>query len=116
MGKPFDAQRFSAEQRAEIEAGAQDALAAITSSAPPTLGNIVDGWMTLSEGMGVYGNAYLRRAVVTLVGGLGANPAEDAVYPMLVTDADGQPLAGENDYVIHFDAGELPPRWMPSGR
>ncbi|MCV7347907.1 DUF1254 domain-containing protein [Mycolicibacterium rhodesiae] len=106
-GKPFDAQRFSTEQRAEIEAGAQDALAAITSSAP-TLGNIVDGWMTLSEGMGVYGNAYLRRAVVTLVG-LGANPPEDAVYPMLVTDADGQPLAGENDYVIHFDAGKLPP-------
>ncbi|WP_431232643.1 DUF1254 domain-containing protein [Mycolicibacterium psychrotolerans] len=106
-GKPFDAQRFSAEQRAEIEAGTQDALAAIASSAP-TLGNIVDGWMTLSEGMGVYGNAYLRRAVVTLVG-LGANPPEDAVYPMLVTDADGQPLAGENDYVIHFDAGKLPP-------
>ncbi len=75
---------------------------------PPTLGTIVDGWMTLSEGMGVYGNAYLRRAVVTLVG-LGANPPEDAVYPMLVTDADGQPLAGENDYVIHFDAGKLPP-------
>ncbi|APE15528.1 DUF1254 domain-containing protein [Mycolicibacterium pallens] len=106
-GKSFGAQRFSAEQRAEIEAGAQDALAAITSSAP-TLGTIVDGWMTLSEGMGVYGNAYLRRAVVTLVG-LGANPPEDAVYPMLVTDADGQPLAGENDYVIHFDAGKLPP-------
>ncbi|WP_431239713.1 DUF1254 domain-containing protein [Mycolicibacterium aichiense] len=106
-GKQFDVQRFSAEQRAEIEAGAQDALAAITSSAP-TLGNIVDGWMTLSEGMGVYGNAYLRRAVVTLVG-LGANPPEDAVYPMLVTDADGQPLVGENDYVIHFDAGTLPP-------
>ncbi|MCV7213947.1 DUF1254 domain-containing protein [Mycobacterium crocinum] len=106
-GKPFDAQRFSPEQRADIEAGAQDALAAITSSAP-TLGTIVDGWMTLSEGMGVYGNAYLRRAVVTLVG-LGANPPEDAVYPMLVTDADGHPLAGENDYVIHFDAGKLPP-------
>lgn len=43
-GKPFDAQRFSPpEQRADIEAGAQDALAAITSSAPPTLGTIVDG-------------------------------------------------------------------------
>ncbi|WP_396932180.1 DUF1254 domain-containing protein [Mycolicibacterium sp.] len=106
-GKSFDAQRFSAEQRVDIEAGAQDALAAITSSAP-TLGTNVDGWMTLSEGMGVYGNAYLRRAVVTLVG-LGANPPEDAVYPMLVTDADGHPLAGENDYVIHFDAGKLPP-------
>ncbi|MBI3691897.1 MAG: DUF1254 domain-containing protein, partial [Mycolicibacterium aromaticivorans] len=71
-GAPFDPQRFSAEQRAEIEAGKQDALATITSAAP-TLGNIVDGWMVLAEGMGVYGNSYLRRAVVTLVG-LGANP------------------------------------------
>jgi len=107
VGKPFDAQRFSAEQIAEIEAGKQDALAAISSSAP-TLGNIVDGWMSLIEGMGVYGNAYLRRAVVTLIG-LGANPPEDAVYPMLVSDADGRPLAGESDYVIHFDTDELPP-------
>ncbi len=64
--------------------------------------------------MGVYGNSYLRRAVVTLVG-LGANPPEDAVYPLLVTDADGQPLSGENDYVIHFDA-ESCLRWTPSGR
>ena len=107
VGKPFDAQRFSAEQIAEIEAGKQDALAAISSSAP-TLGNIVDGWMSLIEGMGVYGNAYLRRAVVTLIG-LGANPPEDAVYPMLVSDADGRPLAGESDYVIHFDTDKLPP-------
>ncbi|WP_179468765.1 DUF1254 domain-containing protein [Mycolicibacterium vinylchloridicum] len=107
VDKPFDAQRFSPDQQAEIEAGKQDALAAITSAAP-TLGNIVDGWMSLTEGMGVYGNSYLRRAAITLVG-LGANPPEDAVYPLLITDADGQPLSGENDYVIHFDAGKLPP-------
>lgn len=106
-GNPFDAQRFSADQRAEIEAGKQDALAAIASAAT-TLGNIVDGWMTLTEGMGVYGNSYLRRAVVTLVG-LGANPPEDAVYPLLVSDADGSPLSGENDYVLHFDADKPPP-------
>jgi hypothetical protein len=106
-GKPFDAQRFSPDQRADIEAGKQDALAAIVSAAP-SLGNIVDGWMTLVEGMGVYGNAYLRRAVVAMVG-LGANPPEDAVYPLLVSDADGRPLSGENDYVIHFDADKLPP-------
>lgn len=107
VGKQFDAQRFSADQIAEIEAGKQDALAAI-SSAAPTMGNIVDGWMSLIEGMGVYGNSYLRRAVITLVG-LGANPPEDAVYPLLISDADGQPLAGENNYVIHFDADKLPP-------
>lgn len=106
-GKPFDAQRFSAEERAEIEAGKQDAMAAM-AAAVPTLGANVNGWMTLIEGMGVYGNGYLRRAVVTMVG-LGANPPEDAVYPILTADADGQPLSGSNDYVIHFDADTLPP-------
>lgn len=107
VGKSFEAHRFTADQVAEIEAGKKDALAAITSAAP-TLGNIVNGWMSLVEGMGVYGNAYLRRAVVTLVG-LGANPPEDAVYPLLITDSDGQPLTGDNNYVLHFNADELPP-------
>jgi len=58
--------------------------------------------------MGVYGNFYVKRAVVSMVG-LCANSAEDAVYPILMADADGHPLAGDNDYVLHFDkAGFLP--------
>jgi hypothetical protein len=58
--------------------------------------------------MGVYGNFYVKRAVVAMVG-LGANSAEDAVYPLLLADADGKPLTGDNDYVLHFDKAELPP-------
>lgn len=106
-GKPFDRSRFSADESAEIAAGKQDALQAM-AAATPRLGTIVGGWMSLIEGMGVYGNAYLRRAVVTMIG-LGANPAEDAVYPLLVSDSDGQPVTGEHDYVVHFDADKLPP-------
>ncbi|MBI3216641.1 MAG: DUF1254 domain-containing protein [Mycobacterium sp.] len=106
-GSPFVGGHFSAGEVAEIEAGKEDALAAM-SAATPRLGNNVDGWMSLIEGMGVYGNSYLRRAVVTLVG-LGANPPEDAVYPLLVADADGEPVTGDHDYVLHFDAGTLPP-------
>ncbi|MDY6999787.1 MAG: DUF1254 domain-containing protein [Actinomycetota bacterium] len=106
-GKPFDAARFSADELAEIEAGRQDALAALPA-ATPRMGTITNGWMTLNEGMGVYGNAYLRRAVITLIG-LGANPPEDAVYPILLADSDGAPLTGDNDYVLHFDADALPP-------
>jgi hypothetical protein len=108
-GESFDASRFSAEELAEIDAGRagalQDMLAALN-----TLGTNIDGWTTFTETMGVYGNYYFKRAVVTLVG-LGANPAEDAVYPLLTADADGNPVAGENDYVIHFDADKLPPAY-----
>lgn len=46
--------------------------------------------------------------MVTLAG-LGANPAEEAVYPLLVTDADGDPVTGDRDYVLHFDPIQLPP-------
>jgi hypothetical protein len=106
-GKPFDRNRFSADEVAEIAAGKQDALQAM-AAATPRLGNAVGGWMSPIEGMGVYGTAYLSRAVVTMTG-LGANPAEDAVYPLVVSDADGKPVTGEHAYVIHFDADQLPP-------
>jgi hypothetical protein len=72
------------------------------------LAKVINGWQMNIDTMGVYGNFYLKRAVIALVG-LGANAAEDAVYPILMADADGRPLAGENDYVLHFDQAELPP-------
>ena len=41
-----------------------------------------------SDTMGLYGNFYLKRAIVARVG-LGANQPEDAIYPLLEADADG---------------------------
>ncbi|CAN5559368.1 DUF1254 domain-containing protein [soil metagenome] len=108
-GRPFDADRFSADQQVEIEAGKADALEAMLASLP-TLGTSVNGWTVMTSNIGVYGNAYFERAVVTLVG-LGANPPEDAVYPLLTADADGDATTGENEYVIHFDADKLPPTY-----
>jgi len=58
--------------------------------------------------MGAYGNSYVKRAIVTKVG-LGAVPAEDSVYPLLVADADGAALDGGARYGIHFAADALPP-------
>ena len=106
-GKPFDASGFSADQRKQIEAGWTAALQDMLT-AMKTLGNNIDGWVTFTETMGVYGNYYFKRAVVALLG-LGANQAEDAVYPLLTTDAHGDLPSGNNDYTIHFDADKLPP-------
>ena len=39
--------------------------------------------------MGVYGNYYLKRAIVALIG-LGANLPEDAVHPLNIGDEDGK--------------------------
>jgi hypothetical protein len=73
-----------------------------------SIGRIANGWMMLTETMGVYGNAYLKLAVVAMVG-LGANQPEDAIYPLCVGDSEGRPLEGSNRYVLHFPKGELPP-------
>lgn len=73
-----------------------------------TIGQVVNGWSMRPDTMGVWGNYYLKRAIIALIG-LGANQPEDAVYPEIVTDADGNPLVGGVTYVLHFDKGEYPP-------
>jgi len=106
-GEGFDPGGLDAGVLGEVEAGATAAREAITGNVAG-FGTEVDGWSIATETIGVYGNAYLKRATVAL-GGLGANPPEDAVYPVLLTDSDGHPTTGEQDYMIHFDADTLPP-------
>ena len=74
----------------------------------PSIARVANGWQMLTDTMGVYGNSYLKRAVVAVIG-LGANQVDDAIYPMNVADADGKPMDGNNDYVLHFSKAELPP-------
>jgi hypothetical protein len=106
-GQSFDGSRFNEEQVAEMVAAVTAAREAIIAGVK-TLGKMVNGWTIATDTMGVYGNYYFKRAVVTL-GGLGANPPEDAIYPVLTADAEGAPLQGEQRYVLHFDADQLPP-------
>ena len=74
----------------------------------PTMARVVDGWSLNTDTMGVYGNYYLKRAIVTQFG-LGANLPEDAIYPLNLADETGKPLDGANAYVLHFDKGAMPP-------
>jgi len=74
----------------------------------PTIARVVNGWSMNTDTMGVYGNYYLKRAIVAQLG-LGANVPEDAIYPLNLADAEGKPLDGSNKYVIHFDKGARPP-------
>ena len=71
------------------------------------MANVVNGWQINIDTMGVYGNYYMKRAVVSKLG-LGSNAAEDAVYPILLADADGNAVNGDNDYIMHFEADGLP--------
>jgi hypothetical protein len=70
-------------------------------------GTLTNGWIFTTKA-GVYGTDYLQRATITAVG-LGCNRPQDAVYPTSLVDAEGKPYQGTNQYVLHFDAGQLPP-------
>ena len=74
----------------------------------PQMARITNGWSMNTQGVGVYGNDFLKRSVLAQQG-LGANLCADAIYPLLVTDGAGHAIAPGQAYVLHFEEGELPP-------
>jgi hypothetical protein len=74
----------------------------------PTLARIENGWSMNTDTMGVYGNYYLKRAIIAQAG-LGANLPEDAIYPVYLADESGKPLDGASKYTLHFAKDDAPP-------
>jgi hypothetical protein len=106
-GKPFETQTLDLGIKQAMDRAAADGQEAMRAKVP-TLAPLVNGWQVPAETMGVYGNHYLKRATLAMVG-LGSNPPEDAIYPLTFTDGDGNALDGEHDYQLRFDAQNLPP-------
>ena len=106
-GKSFEVTSLSPALRQAIEQGATDGAKLMVAKAP-SMARLVNGWQMNTDTMGVYGNNYLKRAIVAQVG-LGANQPEDAVYPMNFADADGKPVMGDGKYIMHFTKAQLPP-------
>jgi hypothetical protein len=106
-GKRFDLDTLEPAVRSAIDEAPARALGLMKQTLS-MMARVVNGWQMNTDSMGVYGNYYLKRAIVAMVG-LGANQPQDAIYPLNVADADGRPLTGENDYVLHFDKSALPP-------
>jgi hypothetical protein len=106
-GKSFDMSRAEPAVKKALES-APEAAQQLMKWKIPSLARIANGWSMNTDTMGVYGNYYLKRAIVTQLG-LGANVPEDAIYPLNLTDDTGKPLDGANKYTIHFDKGATPP-------
>lgn len=100
----FDASKVDASILAEASASGLQLLV----EQFPKLGRLANGWQMNTTSMGVYGNYYLKRAIVAMVG-LGANQPDDAIYPVAIADADGDPILAERNYVLRFEKDELPP-------
>ncbi len=107
VGEAFDWDRLTPEAQAALTAAPATAQKSMRAKLP-TLARAVNGWQMNVETMGVYGDNYLKRAIIAMIG-LGANQAVDAVYPLSITDADGNPYASPARYVMHFRQDELPP-------
>ncbi len=106
-GKSFDMDKLDPTVRKALETVPEQAQKLMQWKVP-SLARVVNGWSMNTDTMGVYGNYYLKRAIVAQLG-LGANLPDDAVYPMDLGDETGKPLDGTNKYTIHFDKGVLPP-------
>jgi hypothetical protein len=107
VGKDFDLDKADPAIQKGLASAPEDAQKLMAWKVP-TMARIANYWSMNTDTMGVYGNYYLKRAIVTQLG-LGANLPEDAIYPLNLADADGKPLDGASNYTIHFDKGQIPP-------
>jgi hypothetical protein len=106
-GRSFDISQLDPAVQKGIEAAPAEA-SQLMAWKIPTIARVANGWSMNTDTMGVYGNYYLKRAIVAQLG-LGANLPEDAIYPLNLGDDSGKPLDGSNRYAIHFEKGNTPP-------
>ncbi len=106
-GKSFDLDKADPAIKAGLETAPEDALKLMAWKAP-SLASVSNGWSMNIDTIGVYGNDYLKRAIIAQLG-LGANVPEDAIYPQNLADETGKPLDGANKYTLHFDKDATPP-------
>lgn len=104
IGKSFNLNAAPPEIRTAFEHGDQEARNLLAAS----LKNSTTGsdWKFMIGG--AYGVDYLHRAFVARAG-LGANLPQDAIYPAIAQDSQGQPLDGNKSYILHFPKGQQPP-------
>ena len=107
VGKSFDLDKADPAVQKGLASAPEDAQKLMAWKVP-TLARIANGWSMNTDTMGVYGNYYLKRAIVTQLG-LGANLPGDAIYPLNLADDTGKPLDGASNYTIHFDKSQIPP-------
>ena len=107
VGKSFDLDKADPAVKKGLASAPEDAQKLMAWKVP-TLARIANYWSMNTDTMGVYGNYYLKRAIVTQLG-LGANLPGDAIYPLNLADDTGKPLDGASNYTLHFDKDQIPP-------
>ena len=106
-GKTFDIGKLTPEMQSAFKQGMADALTEFAE-----LQKKIDNKEVTSGDM--FGtreflkNNYLYR-MGAAVNGIYGNSKDEAIYPLLVLDNEGQKLDGSKKYTLHFAADQLPP-------
>jgi hypothetical protein len=103
----FDFERLDPSVQQALDKAATDKLRVMYAKMP-TLARVASSWQMNTKTRRVYGDYCLKRAIVAVLG-LGANQAEDAIYPLDFVDADGKPVLGQHKCILHFAKEEIPP-------
>jgi hypothetical protein len=103
----YDASGFGPLAKTAINKGVETARSLMTYAVLNREAG-ANGWIVPSAELGDYGTDYNLRAGVSLIG-LGANKPEDALYPLAVSDMNGDALNGAHTYRLRFEAGQIPP-------
>lgn len=109
-GKAFESSRLSPEQQTALKDAIPSAEAKIQARRG-SLGKVANGWSTmhLTASRAGYAGDWQARAAVALAG-IYANDSDEALYPLLVTDAAGaKPDCHAHSYTLTFPKDGLPP-------
>jgi hypothetical protein len=104
----FNSEKLSPELQKAFKDGMADAWAEFTTFKKDKIdsGEVKSGDLFGTRAQ--LGDNYLYRMAGAVIG-IYANSKEEAMYPVLSTDADGKPLSGENKYTLTFPADGLSP-------
>lgn len=104
----FDADKLTPEMRTAIEGGMADAWADLDALKKDKMDTgEVGSAQFFGTAKDLNGNYLYRMAGAVF--GIYGNTAAEALYPGIGQDSTGAPLNGENNYIVKFPAGQLPP-------
>ncbi|MPS80519.1 MAG: DUF1254 domain-containing protein [Achromobacter sp.] len=106
-GRPFDFDKLDHPAKQGMRRGLRAARERMQAAAGTTLRSL-NGWQQETAQVGVYGNAYLRRALAAQAQP-GSGLPEDLAVLLLAADSQGRPIEGAHRYLMHFESGQLPP-------
>jgi hypothetical protein len=106
-GKPFHIKKSPVAVQAELDKAVGEARQRMAWKTR-TVAPVVNGWQLDTSSVGVYGNDYLKRAVVASVD-LCVLPSAEAIFCSSLEIIEGGQRADTDRYVLHFNKDQLPP-------